>query len=354
MIIDADVGHAVIWSKPEDLAVDGTSAKRALFGERESGLFCAFADGAVHFLGPEFDEQTLRALLTYRGHETIHWPELRRKDVGSPVKPEFTSGSSATYGGTTTGQVRKNNGLNTPLAWIPPGGFTMGSAKDEKDRAEDENQVQVTLTKGFWLGQHEVTQAEWQRLMETTPWSGKEYVKEGDDYPATNVSWDDATKFCEKLTEMERSAGRLPEGWKYTLPTEAQWEYACRAGTKSRFSFGDDESDLSDYAWWGGIVGNGNAKNEQYAHLVGQKRANPWGLFDMHGNVYEWCRDWYAEKLAGGTDPQGPSEGSDRVGRGGGWNRAARGCRSAYRIEYPPGGRSDFVGFRVAAIPSGN
>ena len=193
----------------------------------------------------------------------------------------------------------------------------MGSPGYEKGHFADEKQVHVSLSRGFWLGQHEVTQAEWQRVMHTAPWSGNTFVKEGNDYPAACVSWDDAMKFCEKLTDQERAAGRLPLEWKYTLPTEAQWEYACRAGTKSRFSFGDDQSELSDYAWWGGVEDDGNVKGEHYPHVVGQKRANPFRLYDMHGNVLEWCSDYYAEHLAGGTDPQGPSKGSTRVLRGG-------------------------------------
>jgi formylglycine-generating enzyme required for sulfatase activity len=258
-------------------------------------------------------------------------------------------------------QTKSDNGLGTKLVWIPPGDFTMGSPKNEEDRLEkeqndNEGQVQVTLTKGFWLGQHETTQAEWQRVMQTTPWtpwSGNGNVKAGDDYPASYVSWDDAMKFCEKLTETERSAGRLPAGWKYTLPTEAQWEYACRAGTTTRFSFGDDQSDLNHYGWWGGTFGGGNAKNEQYAHEVAQKKANPWGLYDMHGNVEEWCSDYFAEKRAGGTDPQGPSEGLIRVYRGGSWEYTARYCRSAYRSGGKPDYRNDNLGFRVAIVPSG-
>jgi formylglycine-generating enzyme len=251
----------------------------------------------------------------------------------------------ATFAGTHVGQIRKNNGLNLPFVWIPPGDFTMGSPKTEKGRFEDEDQVQVTLTTGFWLGQHEVTQAEWRRVMHSTPWSGKAYVSEGNDYPATYVSWNDALKFCEQLTVTERSEGRLPEGWRYTLPTEAQWEYACRGGTKSRFSFGSDDSRLEDYAWFD--------KNAGSAHLVGQKQSNPFGLYDMHGNVWEWCCDYYAKKLAGGTDPQGPSAGSDRVRRGGGWDFAAGGCRSAGRDWGTPSQQDFYLGFRTAAVQSG-
>jgi hypothetical protein len=128
--------------------------------------------------------------------------------------------------------------------------------------------VRVTLTKGFWLGRHEVTQLEWQKIMHSKPWGGEIGVKEGNDYPATYVSWDDAMKFCEKLTKSERDAGRLPSGWKYTLPTEAQWEFACRAGTTPRFSFGDNESDLGQYAWF---YQDAQDVGEDYAHRLAKR-----------------------------------------------------------------------------------
>ena len=259
-----------------------------------------------------------------------------------------TSEPTTTFVGTRAGQTREDNSLKMKLVWIPPGKFTMGSPKDATYRFADERPLQVTLTRGFWLGQHEVTQAEWQRVMQTTPWSGNISVKEGDDYPATYVSSEDAMNFCEKLTEQEHSAGRLPSDWRFTLPTEAQWEYACRGESKTRYSFGDDESNLGDYAWF---TKNANDAGEKYAHLVGQKKANPWRLSDMHGNVYEWCSDYYAEKRAGGTDPQGPSEGSNRAIRGGSWTSSAGYCRSALRYGLTPGNRSSDVGFRVALVP---
>jgi formylglycine-generating enzyme required for sulfatase activity len=251
--------------------------------------------------------------------------------------------------GDRAGQTRDDNGLKTKLVWIPPGDFTMGSPQDEKSRLNDETQVQVTLTKGFWLGQHEVTQSEWQRLVQTTPWSGKDNVKEGDDYPATYVSWDDAIKFCEKLTETERDAGRLPAGWKYTLPTEAQWEYACRAGSTSRYSFGDDESVLTEYGWFDK---NAEYADEKYAHLVSQKKANSWGLYDMHGNVWESCRDVYAYELAGGTNPEVSAGGSRRVYRGGCWKGTDWECRSAIRGGSAPDFDLSILGFRLAVSPS--
>lgn len=243
--------------------------------------------------------------------------------------------------GKRAGEERTDNGLRLKVVWIPSGSFTMGSPESEKDRDDDENQVRVTLTKGFWLGKYEVTQSEWTRLMGTQPWSGETNVKEGATYPAQYVSWDDAVEFCLKLTEQERRAGRLPQGWEYTLPTEAQWEYACRAGTSTAYSFGASDasySTISDYAWWG---------YEKFAHQVGQKRANPWKLHDMHGNVVEWCCDWYVDKLPGGTDPRGPSSGSERAGRGGGWGSAPQFVRVANRSKVTPDYRSDRVGFRV-------
>jgi len=156
-------------------------------------------------------------------------------------------------------------------------------------------------------------------------------------------------KSCEKLTETERSAGRLPSGWEYTLPTEAQWEYACRGGTKFRFSFGDDELDLREYGWF---QRNGWDASEKYAHQVEQKKANPWGLHDMHGNVWEWCRDIYVNVLPGGVDPEVSAGDSLRVNRGGAWNNIARNCWSAYRYGRSPGLRIYNLGFRIALSPS--
>jgi len=254
-------------------------------------------------------------------------------------------GQAPSFVGTHAGQVRDDNGLKMKLVWCPPGKFTMGSPKGERERNVAEDQVQVSLTKGFWLGQHEVTQLKWQRVMDTAPWRGERFVQEGDNYPATYVSWEDAMKFCEKLTEHERSFGRLLPGWQYTLPTEAQWEYACRAGTTTPFSFGNDDSKLTDYGWFDR---NASQNGERHAHMVGKKKTNPWGLFDMHGNVYEWCRDWYADKLPGGTDPEGPAEGANRVDRGGGWEDAAGHSRSANRDSSPSAERNYDLGFRVA------
>ncbi len=235
------------------------------------------------------------------------------------------------------------------FCWCPKGKFVMGSPKNEKDRYDDEDQVSVTLTRGFWLGTYEVTQAQWKSMMGTTPWAGKIYEKEGDDYAASYISWEDAMKFCVELMNQDRLSGKLPADWSYRLPTEAQWEYACRAGTKTRYSFGDNDSRLGDYAWY-----DKNAYNvgETYAHRVGFKRANAWGFHDLHGNVFEWCQDWYREELPGGTDPEVTTKAAGRVYRGGSWSRAARNCRSADRYGYAPDFRRLYLGFRLAAVQS--
>ena len=184
-----------------------------------------------------------------------------------------------------------------------------------------DTRIAVTLTRGFWLGGNEVTQAQWRTLMQTTPWHGNKYVKEGDAYPATYVSWSDAMKFCELLSQNEWESGRLQSGWQYALPTEAEWEYACRAGTTTAFSFGDDAAQLGDYTWF---QPNTTAAGEKYAHEVGKKKPNPWGFADMLGNVWEWCRDGKSEKLPGGKDPEVLATGSVRMPRRslGLWGRA--------------------------------
>ena len=261
------------------------------------------------------------------------------------------TGTSDKFIGKEAGQVRNDNDLKMKLVWCPPGEFVMGTPKSEKQRRKDEDQVGVTLTTGFWLGKYEVTQSEWKQVMKTEPWTGRALSKEGADYPATLVSWDDATEFCRKLTVRERQAGRLPDEWEYALPMEAQWEYACRARSKTRFSFGDDASKLGEYAWF--FKNTWNA-GEKYPHLVGQKKPNPWGLCDMHGNVWEWCRDVYFWKLPGGRDPEvkvNPDEKSKavfRVIRGGCWLTGAEFARSGYRSGWEQNHRDEFYGFRVS------
>jgi formylglycine-generating enzyme required for sulfatase activity len=245
------------------------------------------------------------------------------------------SASLEKFLGPEVGQAWAVPDLNLEMACIGPGMFTMGSPALESGRSRDEGpQTQVTLTKGYWLGKTEVTQAQWEALMGSNP-SG---IK-GSDRPVEQVSWDDAMEFCRRLTERERSAGRLPEGYAYTLPTEAQWEYACRAGTIGQYG---GDGNLDDMGWY---EHNSGGKT----HPVGQKRANAWGLHDMHGNVWEWCLDWYGDYPGGSVcDPTGPDSGPGRVLRGGGWLDAAGFCRSAFRYWRDPGDRFGILGFRLA------
>jgi len=224
--------------------------------------------------------------------------------------------------------------INLDMLWCKPGTFMMGSPEGEKDRRKDETQHEVTLTKGFYLGKHEVTQAQWEKVMGTNP----SYHK-GATLPVEQVSWDDAMKFCEKLTEVEKEADRLPEGWVYSLPTEAQWEYACRAGTTTAYSFGDEIT----------------PKQANFNRNVGkttdglQYPANAWGFHDMHGNVWEWCLDWYGDYPDGSaSDPIGPTDGTYRVIRGGCWLLLGRDMRSAYRNGGTPVYRSSVLGFRLS------
>lgn len=238
-----------------------------------------------------------------------------------------------------TGEVITNS-IGMKLVSIPAGSFTMGYSADEPGGLGGKNQVNVTISRPFYFGVTEVTQGQWTGVMGTEPWRGEIDVKEGSNYPATYVSWDDSVAFCNKLSERE---GRI-----YRLPTEAEWEYACRAGSTTAYSFGSDAIQLSKFGWWGGYLGDGNAKAEQYSHLVGLKHANGFGLYDMHGNVREWCSDWYGYKLLGGRDPQGPNSGEERVRRGGWWGNDFEACTSASRGGDTPGNRETFLGFRVS------
>ena len=223
------------------------------------------------------------------------------------------------------------NSIDMVLVPISAGEFLMGNSTNGAHR--------VTLTKSFHLGQTEVTQGQWKAVMDTTPWKGKPGVKEGDDYAATYVSWEDAVAFCEKLSEKE--------GVKYRLPTEAEWEYACRADEPlCQWSFGDDESQLGEYAWYSENSKDGRTR---YSHIVGQKKPNSWDLYDMHGNVMEWCQDEFGEYPTGAvTDPTGPAQSSGRVLRGGSFDDLAAVLRSVVRINSQPSARSNNVGFRAA------
>jgi len=234
----------------------------------------------------------------------------------------------------------------TNMVFIPPGTFRMGSPTNEVDRYPQEGpQTAVTISRGYWMGKYEVTQGEYLSLMNTNP----SYFAGDLDCPVERVNWYEATNYCATLTQQERAAGRIATNNAYRLPTEAEWEYACRAETSDRrFSHGDDSgyTNLTNYAWY--FANSGGT-----THPVGQKLPNPWGLHDMHGNVYEWCQDRYANSLPGGIvlDPQGPATGAYRVIRGGDWAGDAGGCRSAYRLHIPPGHQDLLIGVRAVLAP---
>jgi formylglycine-generating enzyme required for sulfatase activity len=239
------------------------------------------------------------------------------------------------------------------LVFIPPGTFRMGSPTNEVGRGSDEGpQTAVTINRGFWMGKYEVTQGEYLAVMGSNPsWFNTNHGLSLDlTRPVEDVSWFDATNYCSQLTQRERAAGRIATNSMYRLPTEAEWEYACRGLTSTRFSYGDDPSytNLTNYAWYAD-------NSDPITHPVGQKLPNPWGLYDMHGNVWEWCQDWWGDYPGGiAVDPQGPVTGSYRVVRGGcfrGWYVSAITCRSAERDFRDPVITDTGRGFRVVLAP---
>jgi formylglycine-generating enzyme required for sulfatase activity len=209
---------------------------------------------------------------------------------------------------------------------ISPGTFLMGSHDGE---AREQPIHQVTISHPFYLGKYAVTNGQWEAVMGTNP---SRFI--GDLTPIANVSWEDAQEFIQRLNAKE--GGAL-----YRLPTEAEWEYACRAGSPTAYSFGDDPAQLGAYGWY---LNNSDGKTSP----VGQRTPNAWGLYDVHGNVFEWVQDWYGKYAREPvTDPHGPASGSHRVLRGGSWNADAGRCRSAYRRYTTPSDRFDNLGFRL-------
>ena len=243
-----------------------------------------------------------------------------------------------------------NASVQLEMLWVEPGTFTMGSPTTEAGRQADrEDEHNVTLTKGFYLGKYEVTQAQYEAVMtgvtgdrNATPsnWHGNP------DRPVEMVSWEDAQIFLIRLNDQQ--VDNLPIGWSYVLPTESQWEYACRAGTTTAYSWGDSiASTNANYNW----DGNWNTGDDfKQTRDVGQYSANPWGFFDLQGNVWEWTADWYEVTYPVGDpviDPTGASSGSKRARRGGSWFTDGTFLRSAMRNSYSPNDRSFALGFRV-------
>ena len=238
------------------------------------------------------------------------------------------------------------NSVGMKFVLIPKGTFTMGSPIDEEGRFEVEVQHEVTISKDFYLGVYEVTQLQYEKVIGKNPsdFQGEKVGGQNKDLPVEKVSWSDAVEFSKRISEIpeEKKAGRV-----YRLPTESEWEYACRAGSKTAFSFDDEEGLLPEYGWF-----SSNSSNR--THTVGLLEPNAWGLYDMHGTVCEWCSDWDGNYPEGAiTDAARPKKGSIRVARGGSWIDVAASCESAARSEPPPEYRSNNFGFRLALSSSG-
>ncbi len=268
-----------------------------------------------------------------RTHLFVNIFEGKVQNLDAGGRAQQPASSPAASAAAASGNNRSLSDLGLDLVWVAPGSFLMGSTSGGDD--DERPLTQATLSRGFWLGKTEVTQAQWVAVMGSNP-----STFQGDDRPVEQVSWDDAIEFCRKLTERERAASRLPAGYLYTLPTEAQREYACRAGAT-----GDHPGELGALAWY--------SNNSDYTtHPVGRKQANAWGLYDMHGNVWEWCLDWYGNYPGGSvTDPTGAVQGTDRAVRGGSWNLGASACRFADRSRALPSSHDEGLGFRLALAP---
>ncbi|MGJ8724969.1 MAG: formylglycine-generating enzyme family protein [Roseibacillus sp.] len=256
-----------------------------------------------------------------------------------------------------------NNSIGLKMLPITAGEFVMGSPETEKGRGNDEDEVSVKISQNFLMSESEITQGQWLAVMGKTIQQqidikegpigrGANLVAEasaiGPNQPMSFVNWSDAISFAKILTQTEHESGVLPKELAYTLPTEAQWEYACRAGTRTVFSFGNTLS--AEQANFYGKKPYGLTEEGEYREKTTEVKSfepNAWGLYDMHGNLYEWCADWYSEKASGGNDPQGPETGDGRNIRGGTWNRTANSCRSAYRYSSGPESRSYNIGFRI-------
>ncbi|HQR07645.1 MAG TPA: formylglycine-generating enzyme family protein [Gemmatales bacterium] len=268
------------------------------------------------------------------------------------------SAKPSKFDGTKAGDQREVAGIK--MCWCPAGKFTMGSPRHEPERRPGEDQVEVTISKGFWMAKYETTQSEWKRVMGKLPGELTGELPEEDDLPVGNVNFAEAESFCKKLTEMGHQSGSLPREWEFRLPTEAQWEYACRAGTTTATSFGDSignrQANFKGKPFNGGEAGPATGK----AAKVGSYPANAWGLHDLHGNTCEWCRDWFHLKLPGGVDPDlhdaRETATKNRTGdvsrsrRGAAWGDDGWANRSAFRQRFEPERRYDHIGFRVVTV----
>ncbi len=344
--------------------------------EMKKTFFFTIFTGFLILLGTFLSAEPLRKWRTQSGGENVLLASEENKTqiVGDISKyeiketPRFGVGQKA-----GERKVLELKGIAYAFRWCPAGSFIMGSPQSEEGRSGDETPHEVILTEGFWLLETPVTQEMWESVMGTTiseqrdkAYKGWSLYGVGKKHPMYYVSWEECQKFCWEISE--------EAGERITLPTEAQWEYACRAGSETALYTGAikikgyrDAPALDEISWYGGNSSQGyegegadsrNWIEVQYpgspsgTHPVGEKKANAWGLCDTLGNVYEWCGDWFGAYPSGSvTDPEGSENGSYRVFRGGSWNSYAGYCRSAFRYYCGPGTRHDNVGFRVLLSP---
>jgi formylglycine-generating enzyme required for sulfatase activity len=327
--------EARIQKTDAELAAARTSESKAVERSRQVDLELAAARQEIG---------TLRTQLTAAGSEP--------RSGGASAAAAAGGTAAAEAGATDLAQPARGrshvNSIGMRLLGVDAGTFEMGSPSNESGRDSDEQRHSVRLTQAFWMAETEVTQGQWLAVMQAEPRGGFHSANKGAEVAANTLSWTEAMDFCRRLTEQEQRAGRLPQGFAYTLPTEAQWEYACRAGTRTPFSFGGDERQLGQYAVYSG------SRDGLYAHRVKSRKPNPWGFYDMHGNVWEWCLDSWGggddTYRDGITDPLAQG-GPQRVGRGGSWNNSPAGCRSADRNASDPSGACANLGFRPVLAP---
>ncbi len=339
-VVDALEGWKVEGGKVEGWVEGGNGRARSPSGPQPGGprsvaaakgllaaaLLAALAGGAWWWLGGR--NGTAGTNVTTR---TAKAPASDVSSVPDVPSPAPRNGECRTF--TLPG------GATMEMIYVAPGSFTMGSPSSEDGHEDDETQHRVTLTKGYWLGKYEVTQRQWESVMGDNP-----SIFKGPDRPVESISWDDCQKFIEKVD----AASRRQLGGEARLPTEAEWEYACRAGTVTAYSWGDalngDKANCDGNYPCGTTV---KGRYRQETADVGSYSPNAWGFYDMHGNVWEWCSDWYGSYEGDATNPTGAASGVLRVLRGGGWLSLARSCRSALRYWFRPGDRDDDCGFRL-------
>ena len=326
-VVESELGVAGVRGTQFGLTADADSTELAVL------------EGIVGFMDANLKAKSVETAQKVAGSqdgtgELNTLPESEKAELAKAVadSQESASGYDLTrLSNTVDGYALKPNyivksALNMELIWCPPGSFIMGAGS-----GDDEPAHPVILTKGFYLGKYEVTQKEYQKVMGNNPSAFK-----GEKLPVEMVSWNDAVEFCQALSKMER----VPRGYEFVLPTEAQWEYACRAGTTTSYSWGNEITPQ-----WANYIDNGLRKTAE----VGSYPPNSWGFYDIHGNVWEWCQDWFGPLLNNSaTDPIGAGSGSDRIQRGGSWNPPGTYLQSAFRNKYPPSGRGSHMGLRVS------